>query len=139
MPDAETAPRDDGTREGPRIRRTVWWLGLVASVLVAGALSLDAYAEGLPAVFDTIPNLDKALHFTLAGTITFFLDGALRRRMVHLGFVAVPLAALLFLVPAGMEEFLQRFSANRSSSFGDFAADVAGVATFIWISRRIGR
>ncbi|HVH44061.1 MAG TPA: VanZ family protein [Labilithrix sp.] len=133
MPDAETAPGK------PRIGPTIWWLGLAASGLVAATLSLDAYVEGLPPVFEEIPHLDKTLHFALAGVLTFFLDGVLRRRMIRLGPVSVPLAAVLFLVPAAIEEFLQRFSVNRSSSVGDFAADAAGVAFFVWLSRRVGR
>ena len=71
--------------------------------------------------------------------VSFFLDGALRRRMIRIAGLAVPLAAVLFLVPAGIEEFLQRYSIHRSSSLGDFAADVAGVAVFVWLSRRVGR
>jgi VanZ family protein len=67
------------------------------------------------------------------------LDGALGRRSfapargIPKG--AVSLAAVLVLVPVGVEEYLQRFSACRSSSFGDFAADALGVAAGIWVSR----
>jgi VanZ family protein len=115
----------------------VWWLGLGASALVAGVLSLVAYDEGLP--FDQLPQLDKAVHFGIGGALAFFLDGVLRRRQVRVGLVGIPLAALLVLIPAGIEEFLQRFSTYRMSSLGDFTADVAGVAFFVWLSRRISR
>ena len=121
----------------PRIGPAVWWFGLGGSVLVAAVLSLVSYAEGLP--FDQLPHLDKAVHFGLGGALAFFLDGVLRRRMLRVGPVGVPLAAALILVPAGIEEFLQRYSSNRTSSFGDFAADVAGVTFFVWLSRRVGR
>lgn len=106
-------------------------------MLIAASLSLVSYAEGLP--FDRVPHLDKAVHFGLGGALAFFLDGVLRRRMLRIGPTAVPLAAALVLVPAGIEEFLQRYSINRTSSFGDFAADVAGVAFFVWLSRRVSR
>lgn len=116
-----------------------WWLGLGATSLFAAVLTLIVYEEGLPAPFTAVPQADKALHFGLSGMLTFFLDGVLRRRMVRVAGIAVPLAAVLFLVPAGLEEFLQRYSVHRSSSFGDFAADVAGVTIFLWLSRRVGR
>lgn len=133
MPDGETAPRV----ESSRVRQEIWWLGLGATLFVASILSAFAYLEGLPAVFDEIRFLDKALHFALAGALAFFLDGTLKRRMVGLGVVKLPLAALMLLTPLALEEYLQRFSANRSSSFSDFAADAAGVATMIWLSRRL--
>lgn len=131
------APGELATSAPPRIGPVVWWLGLGTSVLVAASLSLVSYAEGLP--FDQLPQLDKAVHFGMGGALAFFLDGVLRRRMLRVGRLALPLAAVLILLPAGIEEFLQRYSIYRTSSFGDFAADVAGVAFFIWLSRRIGR
>ena len=122
------------------IRPLVWWLGFATSALVAGSLSLLAYVEGIPTTAAGIPQIDKVLHFTIGGMLAFFLDGLLRRRMIPArskGRVSVPLAAMLILVPAAIEEFFQRYSPNRSSSFGDFAADVAGVALAIWFSRRV--
>lgn len=120
-----------------RIGPAVWWFGLAGSAVIAACLSLVSYAEGLP--FDQLPHLDKAVHFGLGGALAFFLDGVLRRRMLRIGPIALPLAAVLILVPAGIEEFLQRYSLYRTSSFGDFAADIAGVAFFVWLSRRVGR
>jgi hypothetical protein len=142
MPDA-AIPRatEDATDMRPRISLAVFWLGLGTSVLVAAALTLIAYAEGLP--FDQLPQLDKVVHFGMGGALAFFLDGVLRQRMIALGprawSLRVPLAALLILVPAGIEEFLQRYSTQRTSSFGDFAADLAGVTFCVWLSRRLAR
>jgi polysaccharide biosynthesis protein VpsQ len=142
MPDApasQDAPGglDDDAR--PLIGPAVWWFGLAATVLVTAVLSLLSYAQGMPAAFDEVPQLDKALHFGLGGSLAFFLDGALRRRALRVGPVSLPLASVLLLVPAGIEEFLQRFSTYRTSSIADFAADVAGVTLFIWLSRRVSR
>ena len=139
MPDAPCTEDAPGNVTRPRIGAALWWLGLGATTLFAAALTLIVDDEGLPAAFATVPQLDKALHFGIAGMLTFFLDGVLRRRMIRVAGIAVPLAAVLFLVPAGIEEFLQRYSIHRSSSLGDFAADVAGVAFFVWLSRRVGR
>lgn len=122
---------------GPRVKPAVWWLGLVGSGIVAASLSLVSYAVGLP--FDELPHLDKVVHFGLSGALAFFLDGVLRRRTLRVGPLALPLAAALVIVPAGIDEYLQRYFIQRSSSLADFAADVAGVAFFVWLSRRVER
>lgn len=101
-----------------------------------GAFSGLAYTNGFPYWFDYIPHLDKMLHFTGYGAVAFFLDSVLRRRTLRLGSVHVPLSAVLLLVPAAIEEYVQRYFEHRSSSIFDFGADVAGVVVFIWLSRR---
>lgn len=113
-----------------------WWAGVLVIGAIAAFLTLLAYAERLPEVF-RITHFDKCVHFAMAGMLAFFLDGALRRRALFVvsGF-AVPLAAALILVPAGIEEYLQRYAVARTSSIGDFAADVAGVVVLITLSRR---
>lgn len=144
MHEAEATSRPDAGGADPprpraeRIGRPVWWLGLVTSVLVAGGLSIEAYSAGLSLLFDRVPQSDKAFHFGVGGALAFFLDGVLRRRMLRVGSVALPAAAVLLLVPAGIEEYLQRYSINRTPSFADFAADVLGVTFFVWLSRRVG-
>ncbi|HVY46102.1 MAG TPA: VanZ family protein [Minicystis sp.] len=106
------------------------WLALVVAV------SIGAYAGALPTSLPAVPGADKVGHFFLIGGLVFFLDAALARRDVGRRGVRVPLAAVLVLVPAAIEEYLQRLSPRRSSSFGDYAADVAGVAALTWLSRR---
>lgn len=138
MDDAELQTplaRDPGGRS-ERIGRPVWWLGLGASALLAGVLSLGAYAEGLSDSLERVPQADKAIHFAICGALAFFLDGVLRRRALRIGPLALPAAAVLILVPAGIEEFLQRYAVYRTSSLGDFVADVLGVGFFVWLSRR---
>lgn len=113
-----------------------WWAGVLVIGAIAGYLTLLAYAERLPEAF-RLPFFDKGVHFAAAGMLAFFLDGALRRRtLVVVSGFAVPLSAALILVPAGIEEYLQRYAVTRTSSLGDFAADVAGVALLITLSRR---
>lgn len=116
-----------------------WWAGVLVMVGIGGWLSLLAYAERLPGVFQ-IPQFDKLVHFAGAGLVAFFLDGAVRRRtlLTASGF-AVPLAAAVVLVPAAIEEYLQRYATYRTSSIWDFAADVAGVAILIPLSRRLAQ
>lgn len=114
-----------------------WWVGFFLVTAVGGYLTIVAYAEGLPAVFHVVPQFDKAVHFVCAGMLAFFLDGALRRRtLLSIRGVALPLAAAGVLVPAGVEEFLQRYAEYRTSSIWDFCADMLGVIAFIPLSRR---
>jgi VanZ family protein len=114
-----------------------WWAGFGAVLAGAGTLSAIAYREGLPDLFQVVPQFDKLVHFTTAGLLVFFLDGALRRRTAfRVGGRALPLAALLILVPAGIEEYLQRYSTYRTSSIWDFVADLLGVLVFLPLSRR---
>jgi hypothetical protein len=120
-----------------RIGPLVWWLGLGTTCLVTLAVSLVAYREGL--AYFGIPQADKAVHISIGGALAFFLDGVLRRRTVDVGRLRIPVAALLILVPAAIEEFLQRYSPNRESSFADYAADLVGVALGVWLSRRVDR
>lgn len=120
-----------------RIGPFVWWLGLGTTALVTLATSLVAYREGLS--YWGIPQGDKAVHIGIGGALAFFLDGVVGRRTVGAGRLRFPLAAVLILVPAAIEEFLQRYSPNRESSIFDYAADVVGVALGVWLSRRIDR
>ncbi len=114
-----------------------WWAGFFVIVGIAFYMTVIAYLEGLPAIFHTIAHFDKFVHFTFGGLLAFFLDGALRRRSLFvLGRIAVPLAAAGVLVPAGIEEYLQRYATFRTPSLWDFAADVLGVIVFIPLSRR---
>ena len=117
-----------------------WWVGFG---IVSGAalwLTQRAYREGLPAFLDTIWQADKVLHVAISGLAVFFLDGALARRAAFtVAGLAVPLAAVLILVPVAIEECLQSLSPLRNSSIGDLAADLLGVALFIPLSRRLAR
>ncbi len=114
-----------------------WWTGLILVAAGAAYLSSLAYAEGLPEFFRVVPQFDKVVHFTIAGLLAFFLDGALGRRMLFAGSrVAVPLAAVAVLAPAAVEEYLQRYSTHRTSSIWDFAADLVGVVVLVTLSRR---
>ena len=115
-----------------------WWAGFALTLAIVVCMSRLAYAGGLPSAFNSVPQLDKAVHFTTTGLLAFFLDGALGRRTLFAGSrVAVPLAAVAVLAPAGVEEYLQRYSTNRTSSIWDFAADVAGVVALVALSRRV--
>ena len=118
------------------MRTRWWWVGFGVVSGAALWLTQRAYREGLPVFLNTIWQADKILHVLIAGLAAFFLDGALARRTAFtVARFAVPLAAVLLLVPAAIEECLQSLSPLRNASIGDFAADVVGVALFIRLSR----
>jgi VanZ family protein len=109
-------------------------LGFAAAVTAVIAMSFVAYSGHLPRGLSVHP-IDKVVHLSMAATLAFFLDAALRRKGLWPG-SAIPRAALI-IVPIGIEEYLQRFSAMRSSSLGDFAADALGVAIGITLARAL--
>jgi VanZ family protein len=49
------------------------------------------------------------------------------------------LGPFLVILIAGAEEYAQRFSARRTSTWSDFIADVVGVLFFSWLARRVAR
>jgi VanZ family protein len=118
----------------PPVARWLWWAGFGALGLIAAMLTVLAYREGVPAFLQTH---DKATHFTMAGALVFFLDGALARRSLRVARVPVPVACLVVLVPAAIEEYLQRYATFRTSDLGDYAADVLGAVVFLVLSRRV--
>lgn len=119
--------------------RSAWWLGFFATAALGGALTLVAYSRGLPDVFHRIRHFDKLFHFGVAGLLAFFLDGALRHRDLRVARIPIPIAGIVVLVPAALEEYAQRYSALRTSSVWDLAADVAGVTLLLAISRLLAR
>ena len=79
-----------------------WWSGFGVVAAGAGYLSALAYREGLPSVFQLVPQFDKVVHFTTAGLLAFFLDGALRRRSAFtIDGRAISVAALADPRPGG--------------------------------------
>ena|SRR5687767_9779108 len=110
------------------------FLGFGAAMASVAIVSFVAYSGHLPRGLSMNP-VDKILHGSMAATLAFFLDRGLRGRPLWSGSI-VPRAALL-VVPLGIEEYLQRFSATRSSSLGDFAADALGVVIGILAARTL--
>jgi VanZ family protein len=119
-----------------RTRQLAWWGGFVVTLAWALLATVLAYQERMPNIFR---DHDKVVHFCVAGALAFFLDGALKRRMIGGRHVNVPMASVVLLVPMALEEYLQRYATFRTASFGDFAADFAGVVALTWLSRRAGR
>jgi VanZ family protein len=96
-----------------------------------------AYLGYLPQALLRWPYADKFLHFLLFGGVAFWLEFWLRpstqaRRSL---LAAVPLAILVPLAIAALEEGVQSFSSLRTADWGDLTADLAGMVVFWRLSQ----
>jgi VanZ family protein len=114
-----------------------WALAL--QLLVDVLISVGAYLGALPTRLPQIPHIDLPIHALLIGLLGAFLDGSLGFRRLTPRLAFPRLGALLVLTAAGIEEYLQRFSPRRSSTYSDFIADVVGVLFFSWLAKRVSR
>lgn len=120
----------------PSLRR-FFRLGLVCHTALIACISAAAYAGVIPTKVAVFPEFDLVMHLVLVGTWGFFLDGALGHRVL----VTVPFVPRLgpgvALALAATEEYLQRFSPRRSSTWSDFAANATGILIGAWLARRL--
>jgi undecaprenyl-diphosphatase len=114
------------------------WL-LWPQIGIAVLVTHIAYLGLLPLYLLRWPYADKTLHFLLFGAIVFWLNLWFDNRMVRLGFFVIPLAIVLPLSIAVLEEAAQSFSPYRTVDAGDLASDVAGMVFFWWLSCRVRR
>ena len=119
-------------------RRLFRWALAIQLALVI-LISLGAYRGILPMVLPRLPHSDLPIHALLFGLLGACLDGSLGFRRITPGLAFPRLGAALVIVAAGIEEYAQRFSARRTSTYSDFLADVAGVLFFSWLAKRISR
>lgn len=96
-----------------------------------------AYLNILPFYLLQWPYADKVLHFLLFGAVVFWLNLWLNGRIVRVWWWSVPLAILLALSIASLEEVAQGFSSLRTADITDFASDLAGMTFFWWLSTRL--
>ncbi|MFS8064900.1 MAG: hypothetical protein ACMG6S_00885 [Byssovorax sp.] len=114
-----------------------WALALQLALDVL--IGLGAYLGILPTVLPQLPHSDLLIHAILIGLPGGLLDGALGFRRLAPNLVRPRLGPFLVIVVAGIEEYAQRFSARRTSTWSDFIADVVGVLFFSWLARRVAR
>lgn len=115
------------------VRRLRWllWLQIAVAILA----TMMAYLNLLPFHLLSWPYADKVLHFLLFGAVTFWLylwwpNAGLRVRRVF-----VPLAILVPITIAFLEELLQGTSSLRTASMADLAFDLAGMISFYLLAR----
>jgi VanZ family protein len=107
---------------------------LFAVFLIGIAILADTGHLGVLRFIYEIPHGDKLGHFVLYGILSFLLNlTILRARPVSTSKrVAVSTTLLLALV-IGLEEFLQRFFATRTSDWMDLLSSYSGVALGAWL------
>ncbi|RMF04720.1 MAG: phosphatase PAP2 family protein [Chloroflexi bacterium] len=98
-----------------------------------------AYLGFLPLHLLRWPMSDKVLHFLLFGAVVFWLNLWLNGRAFQAGRWAVPLALILPLSAAILEEGAQSFSPLRTADVTDLVSDVAGMLFFLALSTRFIR
>lgn len=103
----------------------------IALVLLATHM---AYLGILPYYLLRWSGADKVLHFLLFGGVVFWLNIWLKDRRLQLNYLAIPLAILIPLIFATIEELLQAFSPLRTLDVGDLTCGVLGMVFFWWVS-----
>lgn len=111
------------------------WL-LWPQVAVAMVVTQMAYMGLMPLNLLRWPLADKVLHFLLFGAIVFWLNLWLNGRTITRGWVILPVAILVPLSIALVEEGLQHFSPLRTADITDLASDLAGMLFFWGVSLR---
>lgn len=119
------------------VTRRLFRLGFALQLGLDFLIGLGAYTGKLPTSLPQVPHIDLLFHAILIGLLGGLLDGALGFRRVVPALAFPRLGAVLVLVVAGIEEYAQRFSPRRSSTYSDFFADVVGVLFFSWLARRV--
>ena len=109
-----------------------WRLALLLYLLLIGTISGLAYARGLPRTVLSTEGFDKALHFLLLGGASFFARKASDDARVANSWL--PLGPLIVGIGATTDECVQAFVPTRTFSFGDMAANLAGVIVLGWVA-----
>ena len=112
------------------------WL-LWPQVAVVIIISQIAYMGLLPLYLLRWPMADKVMHFLLFGAVVFWLNLWLKGRTIRLGMWAIPVAILLPLTIAMLEEGAQSFSPIRSVDAYDLMSDLAGMLFFWGLSYKV--
>ena len=112
------------------------WL-LWPQIALVIIISQIAYMGLLPLHLMRWPLADKVMHFLLFGAVVFWLNLWLKGRTIRLGMWGIPIAILLPLTIALLEEGLQGFSPIRSLDAYDLISDLAGMLFFWALSYKV--
>ncbi len=116
--------------------RPKWQWFLWPQVAIVVVITQMAYLDILPWRLLAWPMSDKVLHFLLFGAVVFWLNLWLKGRAVHWGRWSIPLALLIPLLVASVEEVTQAWSSVRTASLSDWLSDLVGMLCFWWLSRQ---
>lgn len=110
------------------------WL-LWPQVSLAVMVTLMAYLGLLPLYLLTWPFADKVLHMILIGALAFWLNLWIPDWRLQMGRLWLPVAIVLPLALATLEEMLQSLSPLRTFDLVDLASDLVGLLLFYALSR----
>ncbi len=122
----------------PIISRHGWRIILIGYLAIIGAILWLAYQGDLRFVA-AIPFLDKAGHFILLGLLSYISHRASGRRTFGIAGIRLPLAPVVVLCLAAIEEGLQAWSPNRAFDLCDLGMNAAGIFAFWLIDWRAYR
>jgi len=111
------------------------WL-LWPQIAMVVTISHMAYLDLLPPYLLRWPLSDKVIHFLLFGAVVFWLNLWFKGRSIPMGRAAIPLAILLPLTIASLDEIAQSFSPLRTADLVDLTSDLLGMLFFWWLSTR---
>jgi VanZ family protein len=116
--------------------RSPWrWL-VVPQIALALLATFAAYLGRIPLWLVRWPYADKVLHFVLFGLVAVWLHLWLGRRTVQVTGVQAPLAILIPVALATVEEMSQTLSPLRSPDWLDWLCGVAGILVCLAISEQ---
>ena len=116
-----------------------WQAGLLAQTAVISAGLQLGYRQRAPVDLIHIANADKGLHALLIGAIAFWANLVLEGRAWRVGRVAVPVAIIVPLALASVEEWAQGLTSWRHRDGFDLLADAIGLGLFWSLSELVRR
>ncbi len=116
-----------------------WQAGLLAQTALIGVGLQLGYRQRVPVDLIHIANADKGLHALLIGAIAFWANLVLEGRAWRVGRVAVPVAIVVPLALAAVEEWAQGLTPWRHRDGLDLLADAIGLGLFWSLSELVRR
>ncbi len=116
-----------------------WGIVLLCYLAFLVIISILAYNRMIPSVIAKIPYYDSIGHFLLFGIATFITHRALKRRIVHIFHLLIPLGPFIIVPLVIADEMIQKLSIYRTSSYSDFIADVCGIIFFYYLDELLFR
>lgn len=110
------------------------WM-LWPQVSLAVMATLMAYLGLLPLYLLAWPFADKVLHMILIGSLAFWLNLWIHDWQLQMGRLRLPVAIVLPLLLAAIEEMLQSLSPLRTFDLVDLASNLVGLLLFYALSR----
>ena len=104
-----------------------WAAMLYAAFLASVVLAADSGRwQWFFELVQQVPFGDKVGHLVFLGTLSFLFSAATSRKIVRVGPLALPKAAVVIIVLAAIEECSQRFFPSRTFDLFDLTANTLG-------------